>query len=73
MIVAAIEYLSLAAAARRVPGGGVDQSTMYRWGTRGLRGHKLRIFRRGGRLFTTAAWLEEFLEKLNGESGAEER
>ena len=43
---------------------GVDPSTPFRWARKGVVVHGRRIYlravRRGGRWFTTEAWLEEF-------------
>jgi len=36
------------------------RSTVFRWKTRGCRGKKLKTFRIGGRVCTTAEWLLEF-------------
>jgi hypothetical protein len=40
-------------------------STVYRWCDRGVGGVRLRSWRRGGRLFTSAEALGEFLAALN--------
>jgi hypothetical protein len=40
----------------------VQAQTLRLWATKGLHGHKLRVRRIGGRLFSTPAALREFLE-----------
>jgi len=61
------KYLSLAEAAREVPGR-PSPSTLWRWATRGVNGVTLRTWRFGDRFFTTREELEEF-----GKRGAEAR
>jgi len=57
---ATTEYLSIADAAKRMPGR-VTVSTVWRWATDGYRGVRLRTQRVGWRLWTTPAWVDEFL------------
>lgn len=57
---ATTEYLSIADAAARMPGR-VTVSTVWRWTTAGYRGVRLRTQRVGWRLWTTPAWVDEFL------------
>ncbi len=43
-------------------------STLYRWASpRGVRGHRLRLFRLGGRTCIYRRDLEQFFQSLNGE------
>jgi len=56
--------LELKEAARRVS---VHLNTLHRWRLTGVRGVKLRCQRLGGRLYTTARWLDEFVAATNGE------
>lgn len=37
------------------------RQTIYNWAKRGVRGTKLRTKKRAGQLYTTAAWITEFL------------
>jgi len=59
------------AQARRYPlltkedGRQPDLSTIHRWAFRGVRGHKLRITRIGGRIFTSVQDIEDFISALN--------
>ena len=62
------KYLTLSDAARIVPGRPCSK-TLWRWARRGLTartGRKvhLRHVRIGGRVYTTAEWLETFYEQL---------
>lgn len=41
------------------------KATILRWATRGVRGHRLRAERRGGRWFVSVAALEDFHRVLN--------
>jgi hypothetical protein len=61
-----MEFLSVKSAAQSAPGR-PDINTIYRWCREGIRipgGHrvKLKYIRRGGRIFTSAEWLEAFFE-----------
>lgn len=47
-------------------------STCWRWATHGVRGVKLATVIIGGRRFVTMAALEEFLSRLNADTGAAE-
>lgn len=51
----------------RIIGRKVHLNTLHRWAIRGVRGHKLRTRLIGGRRFTTASWVAEFLAAINGE------
>ena|SRR5580693_1927624 len=42
-----------------------DLSSIHRWAFRGVRGHKLRIIRIGGRIFTTEQDIADFIYALN--------
>lgn len=65
--------ISLAQATQLVPGS-VHLSTIWRWAIRGVRGQKLRTRLIGGRRFTTASDIREFLERLNqSDSGGPEQ
>jgi hypothetical protein len=68
------EYLTLIEAARllpgRKPGKGVSEPTIWRWCLKGLRnGVRLKSEMIGGHRCTTKAWLQEFIETLNGSQG----
>lgn len=56
--------ISLAKAARTLPGGPVHISTLYRWQNKGVGGVRLRTFKRGGGRYTYPSWLEEFFAAL---------
>lgn len=47
-------------------------ATIWRWATKGCRGIKLQTWLLGGKRVTTPAALEEFLQKLNADSSADE-
>lgn len=70
-------YIPFAEAARRCPSwtrpdgteGGVHPSAVWRWARKGLVGRsgrrvRLRHVRVGKRVYTTAAWLEQFFRQL---------
>ena len=64
-------FISLANAAKLYPsssGNGVSPRTLYRHATVGVRGVKLRIVKSGGRIYTTEAYVHDFLEVLNRDS-----
>jgi len=44
---------------------GVSFQTLYRWAQRGIRGHRLPLFRVGGRSFVLENELDEFLRNIN--------
>lgn len=50
---------------RREDGSAPDESTLFRWAFKGVRGVKLRVTRVGGRIFTTDTAITEFLARLN--------
>lgn len=52
--------ITLAKAARTLPGGAVHVSTMHRWGMKGCRGVRLETFLRGGIRHTTNEAIERF-------------
>jgi hypothetical protein len=45
-----------------------DAATVYRWAHRGARGVRLAAVRRGGRWFTSARAVREFLAETSGEA-----
>jgi hypothetical protein len=60
------ELLSLAEAARTVPGKsgrGVNPSTVWRWALRGVNGTRLEVLRLGGRTCTSRQALQRFYER----------
>ena len=61
------ELISFPEAARLLPrrrgGAKCATSTIWRWATRGSRGVVLRVVRVGGNVYTSAAWLSEFIER----------
>jgi hypothetical protein len=65
--------LTLAQAARLRPAGRQGRpthpSTVYRWISRGLRGHRLESIRLGGTLYTSREALQRFAEQLTLEQG----
>ncbi len=54
------DYLTFAQAVLLVPGE-PSPATAWRWSTKGVGGKRLRSLRVGGKVFTTAAWVAEFL------------
>jgi hypothetical protein len=52
--------LTLAQAARTLPGGAVHVSTIHRWRQKGVRGVRLETFLRGGVRYTTDQAIERF-------------
>lgn len=61
------KYISLGQLARLVPsenGQGVCIQTVWRWSTRGCRGHKLAVYRSGGRVLTTLEDYHDFATKI---------
>ena len=52
--------ITLAEAARTLPGGPVHVSTTHRWRMKGVRGVRLETFLRGGIRFTTDQAIERF-------------
>jgi len=57
------EYLTLAQAARSIPGG-VSIPTVWRWSAKGVAGVRLRTARAGRRIVTTEGWLADFYQEL---------
>lgn len=51
---------------------GVHVSTVHRWRSPGVRGHKLRCVRLGGKTFVTPAELERFIAALSDPAPATE-
>ena len=45
---------------------GVSLSTVSRWALRGVRGHRLEIYRLGGRVITSREAFERWCAKING-------
>lgn len=39
----------------------IHKNTLYRWANVGIRGHRLRVTRVGRFIYTSPAWVEEFL------------
>lgn len=58
------ELLSLAQAARLIPSR-PHVSTLWRWCGRGVRGVRLRTVIVGGRRYTTAAYVADFVAELS--------
>jgi hypothetical protein len=58
--------------AREVPnragGCGINHATVWRWGLRGLRGHRLRTQLVGGIRMSCGLWLNEFFTALTHEA-----
>jgi hypothetical protein len=70
--IATEELLSLAQAARRLPGR-PHISTLHRWANPGVKGVRLETVRLGGRRFTSVEALQRFTERLNaGSEGSAE-
>jgi hypothetical protein len=44
----------------------VNPATVWRWCSRGCKGHKLECFHVGGRTYTTRAAYKRWLAKING-------
>lgn len=64
------DVMPLSAAARLLPstrGGRVNPSTLWRWSTKGIRGHRLETVKVGGAAMTSKAALNRFFAKLSGE------
>ncbi|HMO13032.1 MAG TPA: DUF1580 domain-containing protein [Pirellulaceae bacterium] len=61
------ELLSIKQAAKLIPSK-PHAATLFRWMTKGSRGHKLQSWLVGGQRFTTALAIEEFIGKLSGGS-----
>jgi hypothetical protein len=62
------EYLTLSEAPRHIPGR-PSASAVWRWcrdGVKARNGERVRLqhVRAGARIFTTRAWLDEFMDKL---------
>ena len=61
------ELLTFSEAANQLPrrrgGSKTAVSTIWRWSRRGSRGVVLRVVRVGGNVYTSRAWLREFIEK----------
>ena len=62
------QIISLKEAAKLL-GKRVSYSTWWRWGQRGIRGHRLRLTRVGGRTAVSVEALEEFLAAINVQPG----
>jgi Protein of unknown function (DUF1580) len=58
------EHLTLSDAAKSLPSR-PHLSTIWRWATRGVRGHKLETLVIGGRRYTTPGRISAFLARLN--------
>lgn len=41
------------------------RATVYNWIETGVKGHKLRVYTRGGQLFTMRRWVDEFVALLD--------
>jgi hypothetical protein len=66
------KLLTLAEAARAVPGGPVHVTTIHRWRLKGVRGIRLETFLRGGVRFTSMAALETFFARSTAAADARE-
>lgn len=64
-VVASNEYLSLKQAAAAIPTR-PHVCTIWRWVSRGVRGHRLRTVKIGGQTYTTAKDIDAFLSAING-------
>lgn len=62
------DWRSIADAAAEL---GVHTSTLFRWARRGVRGHRLRLTRIGGRTGVTSADLRALIRNVNAEPTAE--
>lgn len=58
------DHLTMAEAARLIPGH-PSIATVHRWASRGVRGVVLASIRAGGRRYTTAAAIDQFLREQN--------
>lgn len=56
--------ITLAKAARTLPGGPVHVSTIHRWRLKGIRGVRLTTFLRGGVRHTTCQAMERFFDAV---------
>lgn len=67
------DYIPLDQAPAQVPGR-PHRATVWRWSLQGLIRHgeiiRLRTIAAGGRRFTTAAWISDFLGRCNGEAAS---
>jgi Protein of unknown function (DUF1580) len=64
--IATDRILSLNEAANLL-GRRVSYSTWWRWGKRGINGHRLTLTRVGGHMRVSVAALQEFIAAINGE------
>lgn len=55
------EFISFSKVSTLIPGR-PSLSSVHRWATRGINGVRLKSVRVGGRLFSTNAWTQEFLD-----------
>jgi hypothetical protein len=62
--------LTLAEAARSLPGGPVHVSTIHRWRLRGVRGVKLEVLLRGGIRYTSSEALGRFYSAVTAAADA---
>ncbi len=65
------QIISLAEAARSLPGGSVHVSTIHRWRLRGVRGVKLSTVMRGGARRTSREAIERFCVAVTAASEGE--
>lgn len=56
------QYITIAQYTTLVPNG-PHLATLHRWTTRGVRGVRLKSVRAGHRVYTTEAWVQEFLAR----------
>lgn len=63
--------MSLADAARTLPGGKVHVATVHRWRLRGVRGIKLETIMRGGIRFTSREALDRFFHATTAAAAGE--
>lgn len=54
---------------KRSNGKPLHRSTVYRWATRGIGGHRLRVVALGDQLRTTRAWLRQFGREVAASRG----
>jgi hypothetical protein len=63
-------FLSLAAAARRLPNR-PHPATLWRWHQKGVRGKKLETVMIGGKRFTTIEAIQDFCDRLTAAAAGE--
>ena len=63
--------ITLAQAARELPGGPVHVSTLHRWRLSGIRGVKLETLMRGGRRMTSPEAIGRFISRTTAVANGE--